>query len=91
MGVIAMRTLITLTTATVIALAPMAAFAATMTTTGTVKSVDAKAGSVTLDNGTTYMLPAGYSHSKLKAGEKVKISWEKKASKFVADNVTMVN
>ena len=86
-----MRTLITLTTATVIALAPMAAFAATMTTTGTVKSVDAKAGSVTLDNGTTYMLPPGYSQSKLKAGEKVKISWEKKASKFMADDVTMVN
>ena len=86
-----MRTLLTLTTATLIALAPAAAFASTMTATGTVKSVDAKAHSVTLDNGSTYMLPKGYAQAKLKAGEKVKISWEKKASKNMADTVTVID
>ena len=62
-----------------------------MTATGTVKSLDAKAHSVTLDNGSTYMLPKSYQQSKLKAGEKVKISWEKKASKNMADTVTVIN
>ena len=56
-----------------------AAFAAT-NTAGTIKSIDAKAGSVTLQDGTVYMLPAGFKLDTFKAGEKVSISWDLKGS-----------
>lgn len=54
-----------------------AAFAAT-DTTGTIKAIDAKALTVTLDDGQSYHLPAGFDSKAFKVGEKVVISWEAK-------------
>ncbi len=52
------------------------AFAATQNTTDTVKSFDSKAMTLTLANGTEYMLPKGFKDPGLKAGEKVTVAWE---------------
>ena len=52
------------------------AFAAAQDTSGVVKAFDAKAQSVTLEDGTVYMLPKGYKDPGIKAGEKVTITWD---------------
>ena len=57
-----------------------AAFAAATATKGTIKAIDAKAMTVTLDNGTAYHLPAGFKVADLKVGEKVVVSWEAKGA-----------
>jgi hypothetical protein len=44
-------------------------------TTGVIKSLDAKACTVTLDNKTTYHFAKNCDFSKLKVGEKVVVSW----------------
>jgi Cu/Ag efflux protein CusF len=51
-----------------------AAFAAT-TTVGTIKAIDAKAGSITLADGTAYMVPKGFKLDAFKVGEKVSVLW----------------
>lgn len=56
--------------------AAAAAFAAATDTKGTVKAIDEKAMTVTLDDGTAYHLPAGFKAADLKVGEKVVVSWE---------------
>jgi Cu/Ag efflux protein CusF len=43
--------------------------------TGMIKSIDASAGSITLDNGKTYKLPASIKASAWKVGEKVKVTF----------------
>lgn len=61
-----------------LALAPAAIAAGlAQTSTGAVKSYDAKAHTLTLTDGTTYILPAKVKTHGLKAGEKVQISWQK--------------
>lgn len=60
-----------------------AAFAAT-DTTGTIKAIDAKAMTVTLDDGTVYYFPATVKLDGFKVGEKVMISWDMKDSKHDA-------
>jgi Cu/Ag efflux protein CusF len=65
-----------------------AAFAADAT--GTVKSIDAKAGSVTLDDGVTYVLPATVKADTLKVGAKVKVTFDKTGGKMVASKVDVV-
>lgn len=55
-----------------------AAFAAATTTSGTIKSIDTKAMTVTLSNGMTYHLPAGFKLAGFKAGEKVSVTSETK-------------
>ncbi|MBI1171206.1 DUF1344 domain-containing protein [bacterium] len=61
-----------------------AAFAATSASisnaTGAIKSMDTKAMTVTLADGTTYHLPAGFKLSTFKVGEKVSITWEAKGA-----------
>jgi Cu/Ag efflux protein CusF len=66
-----------------------AAVAADSTATGKIKTLDAKACTVTLDNSTVYHFDAKCDFSKLKVGEKVAITWTSKnnadwASKIVA-------
>ena len=56
--------------AAVLAASSFAAYAADIS--GAVVSVDASAGTVTLDDGKTYTLPQGFDLAALKAGEKVK-------------------
>ncbi len=55
-----------------------AAFAAATDTKGTIKTIDEKAMTVTLDDGMSYHLPAGFKLADLKVGEKVVVSWEAK-------------
>jgi Cu/Ag efflux protein CusF len=65
------------------------AFAAE-TATGAIKSFDMKAHTLTLENGTTYMLPAGFKDPGFKKGEKVSVVWEMKDGKHEASAVTIV-
>ena len=47
-------------------------------TSGVIKAIDAKAMTVTLEDGTTYHLPAGFDFGAFKVGEKVTVSWDAK-------------
>ena len=53
------------------------AMAAVSTAEGLIKSIDAKAMTLTLDGGKVYHLAKAIDISKLKAGAKVKITWDK--------------
>ncbi|HWK64914.1 MAG TPA: DUF1344 domain-containing protein [Rhizobiaceae bacterium] len=55
--------------------------------TGSIKSMDSKAHTLTLDNGTVYQLPSKQDMSKMKAGEKVKITYQSKGGKHMATSV----
>ena len=52
--------------------------------TGTIKSIDATTGMITLDNGKTYKLPASIKASDWKVGEKVKVTFDDKNGKLTA-------
>jgi hypothetical protein len=67
----------------------MGAFAADTSTTGTIKALDMKAMSVTLNDGTTYMLPKGFKDPGLKVGEKVVVGWKLVNKIHEADTVTL--
>lgn len=54
------------------------AFAAPTDTKGTIKAIDEKAMTVTLEDGTTYTLPAGFKLAEIKVGEKVVVTWDAK-------------
>ena len=56
------------------------AMAASTDTTGVIKSIDEKAMTVALEDGTIYHLPAGYDLKPFKVGEKVVVSWEMKGT-----------
>ena len=55
--------------------------------TGVISSVDATAGTVTLDNGQTYSLPASVAAADLKVGAKVKITYDDAGGKMTATAV----
>jgi hypothetical protein len=63
-----------------------AAFAAT--TTGTIRALDTKAMTLTLKDGTSYRLPAGFKGPGLKVGEKVTVAYEMIGKKHQATAVT---
>jgi Protein of unknown function (DUF1344) len=65
------------------------ALAAT-TAEGTIKSMDMKAHTITLSNGTVYYLPANFKDPGLKVGEKVSVVWAMKGSQHDATAVTVV-
>lgn len=71
--------------AIVASIAASGAFAAT--TTGAIKSIDAKALSITLADGSVYMLPKGFKLDALKVGEKVSVNWDKQGKDNVATEV----
>ena len=56
-------------------------------TNGTIKSINAKAETVTLDNKTDYYFPAKFDLSKVKVGEKVAITWTAKGKKDMASAI----
>ncbi|MGB9141057.1 MAG: DUF1344 domain-containing protein [Aestuariivirga sp.] len=64
-----------------------AAFAAAQNDTGAIKSIDAKANSITLADGKTFILPKGFKLETLKAGEKVVVAYEVKSGKMEAVSV----
>lgn len=63
------------------------AFAAAQTTAGTIKTVDMKAMSLTMADGTTFMLPKTFKDPGLKAGEKVSVMWNMTGKDKVAESV----
>lgn len=69
-----------------IAASPLA-FAAQQST-GTIKSIDTTAMTLTLNDGTVYYLPKGFNASSLRAGEKVQISWNMQNGQHDAVTVT---
>jgi len=60
------------------------------TTTGEVKAFDMTAHTLTLADGTVYILPQGFKDPGLKIGEKVSVVWELKAGKNDASAVTIM-
>ena len=64
------------------------AFAATQNATGVIKSIDQKAGELTLADGTHYWLPKGFKANSVKVGEKVAIAFELTSGKNMASSVT---
>lgn len=71
--------------ATLLAASSLAALAAEAT--GSITAVDPAAMSVTLDDGKTYVLPAGFDAASLQAGAKVKITYEEANGKMTATAV----
>jgi len=65
----------------------LGAFAADTHTIGKVKSVDLKAMTLTLEDGTSYVLPVGFKDAGLKTGVKVDVAWQMKNGKHDADSV----
>jgi Cu/Ag efflux protein CusF len=55
--------------------------------TGSITAVDATAATVTLDNGSTYTLPANADKSAWKVGDKVKITYDTANGKMTATAV----
>jgi hypothetical protein len=69
-------------------LASPAAFAAPMTKSGEIKSINPVKHEIHLTSGETFSLPKTYNFKKLKVGEKVTVSYEKKGSRMMASEVT---
>ncbi len=65
------------------------AMAAT-TTDGGIKSLDMKTNTITLADGTAYMLPKGFKDPGLKVGEKVAVVWDLKGNVHEASAVSIV-
>ena len=57
-----------------------AVLAAGTAASGTIKALDAKAMTVTMEDGSVYTLPAGFKIDGFKVGEKVTLTWEKKGT-----------
>ena len=64
-----------------------AVFAASMTDTGAIKSIDEKANSVTLADGKIFVLPAKFDVKTIKVGEKVAVTYDMKDKAMVASAV----
>jgi Cu/Ag efflux protein CusF len=65
----------------------VSAFAASQTRTGDVKSTDAAKHELTLATGDTFQVNSGVKLDKIKAGDKVSITYETKDGKMVASKV----
>lgn len=63
-----------------------AAFAATATT-GTIKALDPKACTITLDSGKVYNFPAKCDFSKESVGQKVTVSWTSRGGKLMVSKL----
>jgi hypothetical protein len=55
---------------------------------GTISSIDTAAGTVTLDSGQTFTLPASVAAADLKVGSKVTITYDESGGKMNATAVT---
>ncbi|MFD1984950.1 DUF1344 domain-containing protein [Mesorhizobium newzealandense] len=63
------------------------AFAAVKHTTGTIKTFDATAMSLVLDDGSSFTLSKTFKDPGLQVGEKVRVSWEMSGKNKVAEAV----
>lgn len=86
-----MRVVLAALTAATIFLSSVGAFAAGMTTSGVVKSFDAKLSTLTMKDGTAYSLPKGFKDPGLKASSRVELSWLMQDAKHAADKVKIIN
>ncbi len=66
------------------------AMAAPTTTDGVIKSLDMKTHTITLADGTAYMLPKGFKDPGLKVGEKVAVVWDLNGNVHEASAVSIV-
>ena len=66
------------------------AMASGTTTDGVIKSLDMKTNTITLADGTAYMLPKGFKDPGLKVGEKVAVVWDLKGKIHEASAVSIV-
>lgn len=66
------------------------ASAAVHHTTGKVKTYDATAMSLMLEDGTTFTLPKTFKNPGLNAGEKVRVSWDMSGKNKIAETVKLV-
>jgi hypothetical protein len=66
------------------------AFAAAQHTDGTIKTVDMKMSSLTLADGTAFVLPKKFKDPGLKAGEKVSVMWDMSGKDKVAESVKIM-
>jgi len=65
------------------------AFAAPLSVSGVIKTIDTAKKDVVLKSGETFVLPAKFDFKKIKVGEKVKITYEKQGTKMVASDVVV--
>jgi Cu/Ag efflux protein CusF len=54
---------------------------------GTIKSIDMTAKTVTLDNGQIYKLPSTFDEAKFKVGDKVKVTYSGTGSNMMASDI----
>jgi len=85
-----MRKLIVSATAAALLASGSVAFAAVKHTTGTIKSYDGTALSLVLDDGSTFTLPKTFKDPGLKAGEKVRVSWDMSGKNKIAEAVRIM-
>lgn len=85
-----MRKIIVSAAAAALLASGSAAFAAVKHTTGTVKTFDATAMSLVLDNGSSFTLPSTFKDPGLKVGEKVRISWDTSGKNKIAESVKIM-
>jgi hypothetical protein len=69
-------------------LASPAAYAAPLTKSGEIKSINPVKHEIHLASGETFSLPKTYNFKKLKVGEKVTVSYEKKGNRMMASEIT---
>jgi hypothetical protein len=85
-----MRKLVMTAAAAAVLASGTTAFAAVKHTTGTVKTYNGTAMSLVLDDGSTFTLPKAFKNPGLKAGEKVRISWDMSGKHKIAEAVRIV-
>ncbi|MEJ6783949.1 DUF1344 domain-containing protein [Aminobacter sp. Piv2-1] len=76
--------------AAVLASSALAFAASAQHTNGTIKTVDMKAMSLVLDDGSTYVLSKKFKDPGLKAGEKVAVTWDTSGKDKVAEVVKIL-
>jgi ferric-dicitrate binding protein FerR (iron transport regulator) len=85
-----MRKLIMTAAAAAVLASGTTAFAAVKHTTGTIKTYDGTALSLVLDDGSTFTLAKTFKDPGLKAGDKVRVSWDKSGNDKIAETVKIV-
>jgi hypothetical protein len=85
-----MRKLVAAATAAAFLATGSVAFAAVKHTTGKIKTFDATAMSLVLEDGSTFTLPKTFKDPGLKAGEKVRVSWDMSGKEKVAEAVKIM-
>lgn len=81
--------LIPVTAAALVAVSSFAFAATQHHASGSVKTYDSKAMTLSLNDGSTYTLPKGFKDPGLKTGEKVNVAWQQNGTIKMVDKVTI--